>query len=125
MDGLCSGAPGISFVRQEAERMGLEGASEGLEKAQLALAKDIFQYRDNLCCGNTSVIEALLTLGDRPAAAKLLGKMERRAARRGCFENSSPNFKSIPDPSLLFGDAGIAYTYLRCLEPELVKSLFL
>ena len=124
MHGICSGAPGISFFLQEAEKLGLEGASGGLEKAKLALVKDIFQYRDNLCCGNTSVIEALLTLGENEKAAKLLGKMERRAARRGCFENTSPDFKSLPDPSLLFGDAGIAYTYLRFLEPKLVKCLF-
>lgn len=124
MHGICSGAPGISFFLQEAEGLGLEGASDGLEKARLALDKDIFLYRDNLCCGNTSVIEALLTLGEKEKASRLLGKMERRAARRGCFENNSPGVKCTIEPDLLFGYAGIAYTYLRYLEPKLVPSLF-
>ena len=124
MHGICSGAPGISFFMQEAAQQGLEGAAEGLEKAKQAMAKDSFQYKDILCCGNSSVVEALLTMGEGAAAAKLLGKMERRRVRRGYYEKLSPGFKSGTSADMLFGDAGIAYVYLRFLEPELVKSLF-
>ncbi|NET62221.1 MAG: type 2 lantipeptide synthetase LanM, partial [Symploca sp. SIO2E6] len=136
MLGWCNGSPGvllsrigsIKIVQDEQIYKDIELSLEGLKSAKI-------QRRDNLCCGNFSIVESLLSASVYSHDYKLealaiektieiiqahghVGFMTNYSIVKG-LEASSYNV------SFFQGMSGIGYTLLRLVKPEQIPCLLL
>ena len=130
----CAGAPGMALARVAAGE-GVESAS--IREAACAALNSLQQLeireRDHLCCGNAGAIEALHVGGRRlgrrawvDEAKERAVAVVKRAAQNGTFafsRHAPPT--SVLQPSLFKGSAGVGYTLLRFVRPDLVPCVLL
>lgn len=130
----CHGATGIAVSRLAALR--LDGSRAVLlddaVRALNATARIGQTEVDTLCCGNAGRADALVTAGfqlDDPSWTKIGTDLMRgvgdRFARRGRFGMFMGIADGVSSPGLFRGTAGVGYTFLRLLQPDLPNVLAL
>lgn len=131
MCGICSGAPGIGITR-----LNMLGTSFTLDKYldcdiinAIRHSKDNFPLnKDDLCCGNCSVIDFLITAGRKYKRKEILtdsGKMLSWIIEQ---KNKIGEYRSVvgtaPEPIGFFdGICGIGYEFLRQSDDR-IKGIF-
>lgn len=133
MCGFCSGAPGIGMSRLE-----MMGASKELDQLLLSDIDKAVNHvsrhlpcllrNDDLCCGNTSAIDFLITLGkERNDASLLLSARKRlswiisRKNAIGVYGNDSTS--NLEMTGFFNGVCGIGYAMLRLASEKVEKVL--
>ena len=129
MTGYCSGAPGIGM---NALLLQYENADLTIERAVKSCLKEPLLQKDFLCCGNSAVIDFLLSAGLKRNDAALVDEARIRmaaviedAARNGHYQCMSRSLSPIFSPSLFYGVAGIGYEMLRLTAPDKIESVLL
>lgn len=131
MIGFCSGAPGVGLAR-----MSMLGVSKEIdEKSVKDIERALFHtssygmgMKDDICCGNSSGIDLLITAAQRWGKNDLLTEARRRlswmAARSkavGIYGNDTgSNLESI---GFFNGISGIGYEMLRVADGR-IKGIF-
>lgn len=129
MDAWCYGRTGVGLARLGMyEREEREPLRRDLERALDGLDATTLDGRDHLCCGNAGRIELLLEAArvlDDPAyrrTAERLGTAVADYTSGGEFTGKLAADHWY-DPTFLDGEAGVAYTLLRLVEPSLPSVL--
>ncbi|MGW6687264.1 lanthionine synthetase LanC family protein [Streptomyces sp. NPDC054961] len=132
----CHGAPGIALARIRASRLDHALRSQYQDKARAALETTLRTVREwmrcddfdaSLCHGLSGLAEVLFTGGStlrepryrqaaHAAASHVAGARDRRRSGTSC---------GGPNPSLMLGEAGVGYLFLRLRDPIRVPSLLL
>jgi lantibiotic modifying enzyme len=127
----CTGAAGIALVYLRCANLAAVSAgAAAIESAvNLALATPVGGL-DVLCCGTFGRIELLLEASRRlrrPELHRAAVQIAHRAIGHAASTNGYRLFPGMPrsmfSPALLFGQAGIGYTLLRLMDPELPSLL--
>lgn len=127
MHGYCSGAPGIGA---NALQRGTEDAYGLLPLAIDSCLNHKLLPLDHLCCGNSASIDFLLEAGRQMnrqdlivKSRELLTTISRRADANGGYQFIRGDALPVDVPSLFFGNAGVGYTLLRQIDPELTTLM--
>lgn len=129
LTGYCSGAPGIGLNALE---LRYPGSDQIIALAIDSALREPLQYKDFLCCGNSAVIEFLLTAGctlGRPelvseARTRMALMMERRESS-GHYNCLNQGVSHVFSPGLFYGISGIGYEMLRLADPSRIKTVLL
>ncbi|HET9227835.1 MAG TPA: lanthionine synthetase LanC family protein [Thermoanaerobaculia bacterium] len=129
----CSGSPGMAVVRLAAHD--LVAGSRLQEEATVAigaLLQSPLSGTDHICCGNCGVVEAVLSAAIlrkdaalRDAAGERLSLVIRRTEPPYQFIFRHSQDPADFDPSFFTGAAGVGYTCLRLIKPEMLPSVAL
>lgn len=132
MHGYCSGAPGTGILLSRVRPSGSFGPSgAGIEAAVETLLRRVrtsldrlpLNERDYLCCGNSAVAEAYLSMGDPDAAGRVLAGMLSRRSTEGEYRYLGKPYRNSVTPSLFYGISGIGYEMLRYAFPDRIFSV--
>ncbi len=133
----CHGAPGIALARLRASTLDPNRRDVYLTKARKAIITTLNAIEDRLalsrcdatlCNGLSGLVEVVLIAGqmleepsfrDRALAAGRA--LIDRHGESGDWPSGAPS--GGPNPSLMIGNAGIGYTFLRLHDPERVPSI--
>jgi lantibiotic modifying enzyme len=122
----CKGAPGIALGRIEALDLSTDRLLDGEAAAALAVTSaPTLEASDDLCCGNAGRLDTLVQASRKRAeparlhqAFELAGRVLERAERNGRYaQRLAPEYGL--DLRFFPGLAGIGYSLLRLLVPEL------
>lgn len=127
--GWCSGRSGGVLTRLETETQATDQitkngltAIDGFEEGELS-------PRDHICCGNCGRIDAFLRAGDflgeeeyRTKAIQLAMSTVNRANKNGRYITPWTSERWY-NPTFFSGEAGIGYSFMRILNPELPSIL--
>ena len=85
LNGICSGAPGVGLCMLIGEKFDMPYAKVDKERALKHVLSQKLNYKDNLCCGNLSSAEMLISFGYMDEAGDLLSKIIKRAQMNGGY----------------------------------------
>ncbi len=132
--GWCNGAPGIALARAKSRPL-LNSADRSVATDDVRRALDVTRDPslgsiDHPCCGNLGRADILIDLAaaeEAPwlfdAARDLASKTIERARRDGGYRWSPSGPSAVPQPALMVGAAGGAYTLLRIAAPATLPSI--
>ena len=131
-NGWCHGSPGIGLSRMSIlDIYSAPLIKRDIEASLSSIKKNKLLPRDHICCGNSAIIEYLLTaskLLSKPSLAvdakNLMGQILFQEQKQGYFSLIGATGK-IPDLSLFQGLAGVGYTLLRLIKQKDLPSLLL
>jgi type 2 lantibiotic biosynthesis protein LanM len=129
----CHGAPGIALGRLGTLHvLDDEQVREEIHVALETTRSAVLGHLDHVCCGNMGRAEILLYASqklERPdllsAAHELAGLVLKRARARGRFGWVADPDVDVFDPSFFTGAAGVGYSLLRLVRPDLLPCLLL
>jgi lantibiotic modifying enzyme len=122
----CKGAPGIALARIEALELSADPRlRQEAESALAATGAPALADSDDVCCGNAGRLDALVQASrkssepaHRRQACELAGRVLERARRHGRYAQRLDPEVGL-DLRFFPGLAGIGYSLLRLLDPEL------
>jgi type 2 lantibiotic biosynthesis protein LanM len=129
----CHGAPGIGLARIG----GLPILDNARIRQDIEVALQTTQHigiagLDHLCCGTSGQAEILLAAAQKLARPELadiakhtIGNMMVRAEQKKSFRLDASLPRQIPHISFFHGSAGIGYTLLRMVYPDMLPSVLL
>ena len=125
MHGYCSGAPGIGIMIERIRKAGFDGGNVRTlaRYARNSVDGMPLNVRDHLCCGNSSIVEYYLTVGDPDAAGRVLAAMYERRKKEGQYRFMPYQFNNSITPALFYGISGVGYEMLRYACPDQIVSL--
>ena len=124
MHGLCSGAPGIgnALLSIRKEKSYYETYDIDLSRVENACFNTT-NYRDHLCCGNSSILDFLINvynLANRKEyldnAYNLLLQMVKRKEDINDYVLLPSDFKTNNNPTLFFGLSGIGLEISKLIK---------
>ena len=129
----CHGAPGIALARLGMLACGADARRGSEWKTAIEKTQQVgLLATDHLCCGNFGLVDVLLTSARhrdrddlRASATALAARVVHRAHREGGFRLFAGSARSVFNPGLFQGAAGIGYELLRVARPDLVSSVLL
>lgn len=126
----CTGSAGIALVHLRCAGLGEIAGQDAIDRGVRATLETPVGGLDVLCCGTFGRIELLLEASrrlDRPdlhrAAIQIAAHAVDQAASTGGYRLFPGMPRSMFSPALFFGQAGIGYTLLRLMDPQLPSLL--
>lgn len=124
MHGLCSGAPGIgdALLSIDKEKAFFETYDIDFSRAEEACS-NIINYRDHLCCGNSSILDFFINAYHITNNIKYINKaynlvtqMIKRKEDINDYVLLPSDYKTNDNPTLFFGISGIGFEIAKLIK---------
>jgi lantibiotic modifying enzyme len=126
---ICSGLSGMGLVQLLLLKQG-NGDPGKVQDLSGRILRQGTSQEDHLCCGSAGLADWWLEASSLTGRTEALGKARDimcniiQDRRDGTFRLLGRGRRSVRNPSLFQGSAGIGYMLLRCTDPDNIVSIF-